>query len=443
MNQYYTIQITGGTPIGTYSIFYNTIGVGNYALLYPTLNIASGITLSELITGTTIQVPEPTNKIYLFNENCSTFQEFIVSPPDEQYPCLCLTITELSPLSTTSLDFCYSGVTTNSKPEYTNSSGYTIYWNTLGYWELSGYTINGGSTVLRSTYSSNIPDSAWNAYGLNAFNYSINVIQGECTSQITPILLKLDLNVPTCEGISDGSVIALATGGSGGFTYSLDGILYLNNTGIFTGLSGGTYTIYAKDSIGSIYNQSFTINSPTINYISIGANSTTQIKLYTLGNMSYYLVNIIYDTSTIPSGTTVVVNLQEVINLTYSEPGQVLFDTSLIKVFKNSSQLSLTTSGSTALSIASPLPCNPLLFNKYVGNSIYNYNNISLQKGDSLIVEAIYGIDVDTNGGVSGSCITQAQVNVESNLTIVSYDCTCCEINNISITENGIPIIYS
>jgi hypothetical protein len=442
MNQYYTIQITGGTSTGLYSIYYNTIGVGNFAQLYPSLQIASGLTLTQLTSGTTIQVPIPTTSIYLYNESCNTYQEFIVTPPDTEYPCLCFTITKLSPTTTAQYDFCYSGITTNNKPEYSNASGYTAYWNTNGYWELSGYTENGGLTVFRSTYTDNIPDSNWLAYGVDSTNYVIQVQQGLCGELITPILLQLELNDPTCQNESNGSIIATASGGNGSFTYSLDNIVYLNNTGIFTGLSGGTYTVYVKDISGNTMNQSFVLNAPSITYFSIPANSTTQTELYTVGNMTYYLAQINYDTTAIPSGTTVTVNLEEVYSLTYNEPGNVLFDTSLITVLKNGIPVTLSSSATTPFSVTSPLACNPI-YSNYIGTDIFYYNNITLQNGDSLIINLVYGVDVYTNGGFADSCPTTAIVNVTSVMNIVSYDCTCCEINNNTITENGLPIIYS
>lgn len=60
-------------------------------------------------------------------------------------------------------------------------------------------------------------------------------------------------------GISDGSISALATGGSG-FTFSINGGAF-QSTGNFTGLAAGTYTVSAKDSRGCTGSGSFTINA--------------------------------------------------------------------------------------------------------------------------------------------------------------------------------------
>jgi len=60
-------------------------------------------------------------------------------------------------------------------------------------------------------------------------------------------------------GISDGSISATASGGSG-FTFSINGGAF-QSTGNFTGLAAGTYLITAKDSRGCTGTASFTINA--------------------------------------------------------------------------------------------------------------------------------------------------------------------------------------
>lgn len=57
---------------------------------------------------------------------------------------------------------------------------------------------------------------------------------------------------------SNGTITATATGGSG-FTYSIDGTTFVN-TGNFTALAPGAYTITAKNSNGCTGSKSFTVN---------------------------------------------------------------------------------------------------------------------------------------------------------------------------------------
>ncbi|MAW21371.1 MAG: hypothetical protein CMD16_03125, partial [Flavobacteriales bacterium] len=65
----------------------------------------------------------------------------------------------------------------------------------------------------------------------------------------------------SCYGAADGSIIASATGGTGVFTYSLDGINY-QPSNIFSGLTAGIYDVYYKDANGCIASEQLTLNEP-------------------------------------------------------------------------------------------------------------------------------------------------------------------------------------
>ncbi|WP_167398275.1 T9SS type B sorting domain-containing protein [Flavobacterium crocinum] len=71
------------------------------------------------------------------------------------------------------------------------------------------------------------------------------------TATIAPlnaIVLTSDNTAPKCNTSNDGTILLKASGGSGGFKYSTDGITYNDQT-YFTGLSAGVkYTFYVKDS---------------------------------------------------------------------------------------------------------------------------------------------------------------------------------------------------
>ncbi len=54
----------------------------------------------------------------------------------------------------------------------------------------------------------------------------------------------------TCSGGANGSITVTASGGTPPYYYSLDNIDFTNTSGIFNGLTAGTYTIYVQDSNG-------------------------------------------------------------------------------------------------------------------------------------------------------------------------------------------------
>ncbi len=76
----------------------------------------------------------------------------------------------------------------------------------------------------------------------------------------------------SCNGGSDGSIIASGSGGETPYTYSIyDRAYQLSNS--FTGLEYGMYTLYVKDAIGCIQTKSFVITEPTA--IQIGSATST------------------------------------------------------------------------------------------------------------------------------------------------------------------------
>ena len=65
----------------------------------------------------------------------------------------------------------------------------------------------------------------------------------------------------SCNGANDGSITANASGGTGTFTYSIDGINFQSNS-LFSGLIAGNYTITYKDVNDCIATESHTLNEP-------------------------------------------------------------------------------------------------------------------------------------------------------------------------------------
>jgi hypothetical protein len=64
----------------------------------------------------------------------------------------------------------------------------------------------------------------------------------------------------SAEGACDGEIEVSATGGSGGYTYSIDGGFF-GGSDTFTGLCDGTYLITVKDSSGNEGSLSVTIET--------------------------------------------------------------------------------------------------------------------------------------------------------------------------------------
>lgn len=107
--------------------------------------------------------------------------------------------------------------------------------------------------------------------GLSAGTYSLIVTDSNgCTNELTLVLAAPNPIVAVVSSISDntscsidnpnGSVGITATGGSGNYTFELDSTNQ-NNTGIFNGLPGGTYTATITDENSCSTTLDFTIGS--------------------------------------------------------------------------------------------------------------------------------------------------------------------------------------
>ncbi len=62
-------------------------------------------------------------------------------------------------------------------------------------------------------------------------------------------------------GSNDGTITVTPSGGSGGYSFSLDGVNFTNSNGIFTGLNSGLYITYVQDSNGCVISCSATVSS--------------------------------------------------------------------------------------------------------------------------------------------------------------------------------------
>jgi len=124
------------------------------------------------------------------------------------------------------------------------------------------YSLNGGALQPGGTFS-----------GLTAGIYTLTLDDGSCTldtavvvSQPDPITLASGLAIPiTCSGANDGRIEVLGAGGTPPLTYTLNPGSIINNTGIFTTLSPGSYTVSINDSEGCIgVDTTFTLIDPPL-----------------------------------------------------------------------------------------------------------------------------------------------------------------------------------
>jgi hypothetical protein len=209
----------------------------------------------------------------------------------------------------------------NDKPAYTgtgvNSSGYTIQWSEgfLNQWILLGKTGN----ILSNTNDTFNPLGSWVLQGTQQ---TYTAVSGSCPS--TPALsMVVSKQDETCDGECDGSIIISTNGGTGGYTYSIDGSTY-QIFPTFTDLCDQTLTVYCKDSSGDTITQNVTIGAgpkKTTYKISIDTKQVdTQLNYGTQVNSRLdYVVNV---TPSLPDGVEINVPLLIGVQESTSTPGQ-------------------------------------------------------------------------------------------------------------------------
>ncbi len=86
----------------------------------------------------------------------------------------------------------------------------------------------------------------------------VESLNNKCSGSNLALTL-VSQNATSC-GASDGSITAVAQGGSGSHTFSLNGGTY-QSSGLFANLTGGSYTVNVKDSLGCIASQIISVNN--------------------------------------------------------------------------------------------------------------------------------------------------------------------------------------
>jgi len=146
----------------------------------------------------------------------------------------------------------------NNTPSCTGSNGQITLTATGGSGPYT-YSINGGAAQGNGVFS-NLPAGVIN-YTVN----DANACAGQGTFTLNPPVSITATATPTqilCNGQSNGSIQLSASGGQAAYTYSQNGVTY-QASNAFTGLSAGTYTLYAKDANGCVGTVSATITEPS------------------------------------------------------------------------------------------------------------------------------------------------------------------------------------
>ncbi len=159
--------------------------------------------------------------------------------------------------------------------------------------------INAGGGTAPLTYwlqPGSIPSSTGIFTGLTPGNYTVivtdaNLCPSDTSNTFTlidpPAILILSENYTniTCHNAADGSIEIVATGGTGILNYTLNPLNISNQTGVFSNLDAGNYTVTVSDQNGcSVLSSNFLITNPPA--INISTVNISQPSCYGLNNGS-------------------------------------------------------------------------------------------------------------------------------------------------------------
>ncbi len=141
-------------------------------------------------------------------------------------------------------------VISNTNASCNNGSDGSIVLQGTGGSGVLQYSINGGLNYQASGSFLNLPAGTYGTMVKDANGCTQSEII--ILSQPPSMSLTASTSKVSCYGGSDGQInVTSAIGGTGSFSYSINGTVYQSGTN-FAGLTAGTYTVYAKDIAGCI-----------------------------------------------------------------------------------------------------------------------------------------------------------------------------------------------
>ena len=319
--------------------------------------------------------------------------------------------------------------------------------------------VSGGTTPYAYAWNSTPAQATAIASTLPLGSYTVtvtdfNLCQTTATVSITqPPALTLtttQTNV-SCNGLSDGSAIATATGGTPFYTYGWNTLPpQISLTGIATGLAAGTYTAGVQDTKGCQDTISITITQPPILKDSITTSvnvscfglhngsatagvtggTTPYIYLWSNGNTS------IKDTALIAGSYTLTVTdahlCTDTVSVTITQP--LLLQDSII-TFKNDSCFGDHNGSATAVFVGGTTPY------------AYLWSNGNTSATDTLLPQGNYTLTTtDAHGCVATVSVT---INQPPVLMVSSTPKLICISNTTTLTALAVggntvqPYIYS
>jgi hypothetical protein len=423
----YLIRLTEGDYTASYTIYYGSVNPSNIATLLGSNLPAEGLTLDEMLSGVSIDIPGTADSIIVFGDGyCANSIEFQVTPTEQPPPPPLLCMTFITDGVLNSWQFLpVSSQNDKTKWEFTlNNIIYTITWNPFvvpNRWEMKFID----NVIFVSANSSNIPDSGWTIEGFTTQYDDIiglKVIQGQCPT-VEPLITEVQADTNLCRDLTrcTGILTVLNTvGGTPPYTYSIDGSTPTTNI-LFDSVCPGDHILTTIDSIGVETTNNFTIGTgqEPITY-------TLDVEYFNVTTTNNSTTNVettewtITPVPALTAGATLTFDLVIETKQTVNLPG-VGFIQDFSSVFFNNTEVtdfSITTS-----SLTTPRTDGCSTFNKTIETE-RKIVTLTMRQGDTLsgTGESILYIPIGYGQNVN-NCITKLEQDVVlsvSNFTTLS-----------------------
>ena len=149
----------------------------------------------------------------------------------------------------------------------------SISLSSIGGTGLIQYSIDGGNIFQTSGAFTNVTANKYTAIVKDAAGCTD--IQLVCIKQAQQLNLAASTVDLTCNGSENGQInVTSVSGGTGAITYSLNGVGYQSDKH-FSGLSAGTYEVFARDITGCVNSVIVTVEEPTVLSATVSVTNAT------------------------------------------------------------------------------------------------------------------------------------------------------------------------
>ena len=447
--KYYTIQITGGTSPGPYTVYYGVFPTNPPSAssivpkVYPITTppaYAQNLYRDELTgSGIIVEVPISTTVLYLYNQLCPENTITLVPTNNIVYKDFCMEFENREIFER--IQFTYAGVNTVNNTPYwkgTLDNNITIKWNGVN-WILNGYQpYTSPSATIQSldSITSNPPKSGWDSFGYTP-DEKLNITTKEGTCSQNPTMLTLNsvgesyimnqsypvsINQPTC--LCDGSISFNPSLDNPPYTYSINNGVTYSDSPLFSKLCSGIYSLSILDSLGNNFSKTIELSEPTLatTYtLSLNTTPSTQINNPTTISKTYETTILV--TPELPDGTTLYFDFVHN-NSFYSGPlsGTSILTTGTL-LYKNEISIALSTSFSgDSTSINKSPGCQNTTIYQYSTSD--TWNTLELTNSDIITITTSTRVDKTT----LGLCVVGYSDDSYSITNARIAGCDCCTI---------------